>query len=467
MESTEQSYVIAYRLVTVMDHRYSRLFNFFFRFSPQREERKGWMGDAALTVNEALYNFDLIKLFINFLNSIVDSQGTDGAVPDTVPFSDGDYPADPNWGTALPTIAWQLYRHYNDAQILSIFYSNIRAYVESVRTAYKSTGLAGLFYSYSDWVPPPPQPRANGSLTSSFAFMHDISLLINISQILGYTNDTQTYSVLYQQLAEEFHQTFFNRTSNFYADGMQIAQILALALPHVVPNNVRNIVLEHLVSDIVQKNNHVSTGIIGTAQLYPLLSDNGYHDLALELITSITYPSYGYMFNNPYENATTLWELWDAPFEGPEMNSRNHIMFGSVGAWFYSHLAGIDLTSDSIIIRPRMVSESKKHLLLKVDCQLNTLHGLVHVAYTRNEHDLVANSIRLRLYIPANVQARVIFEPLFPDAQCIRLTEGDESIWPISPKSSTTKYTIENEPETGLMIVHIGSGQYEYEAHWK
>ncbi|CAF4818099.1 unnamed protein product, partial [Rotaria magnacalcarata] len=27
---------------------------------PQRQERKGWMGDAALTVNEALYNFDLI-----------------------------------------------------------------------------------------------------------------------------------------------------------------------------------------------------------------------------------------------------------------------------------------------------------------------------------------------------------------------------------------------------------------------
>ncbi len=425
------------------------------------------MGDAALTVNEALYNFDLIKLYINFLHSIVDSQGTDGAVPDTVPFSDGDYPADPNWGTALPTIAWQVYRQYQDVQILSAFYSNIRTYVESVRTAYKSTGLAGLFYSYSDWVPPPPQPRVNGSLASSFAFMHDISLLINMSQILGYTNDTQAYSVFYQQLAEEFHRVFFNRTSQFYADGMQTAQILALALPNVVPNNVRNIVFEHLVSDIIRKGNHVSTGIIGTAQLYPLLSDNGYHDLALELVTSITYPSYGYMFNNPYENATTLWELWDAPFEGPGMNSRNHIMFGSVGAWFYSHLAGIDLTLDSIVIRPRMASESKKQLLLKLDCQLSTLHGLVHVAYTRDEHELVPNSIRLRLNIPANAQARVILEPLFPGARCVRLIEGDELIWPISPKSSTGKRHIENEPDNGLMIVHIGSGQYEYQVYWE
>ena len=417
-------------------------------------------------MNEALYNFDLIKLYINFLHSIVDSQGTDGAVPDTVPFNDGDYPADPNWGSAFSTIAWQLYRHYNDVQILSAFYSNIRAYVESVHTAYKSTGLAQLFYSYGDWCPPPPQPRTNESLTSSFAFMHDISLLINMSQILGYNNDTQIYSTLYRQLAEEFHQVFFNRTSHFYVDGMQTPQILALALPNVVPNDIRLVLLEYLADDIRQKGNHVSTGIIGTAQLYPLLSDNGYHDLALELATSITYPSYGYMFHNPYENATTLWELWDAPFEGPDMNSRNHIMFGSVGAWFYSHLAGIELTSDSIVIRPRMVSESKKHLLLKIDCQLSTLHGLVHVAYTRDDHQLPHNAIRLRLKIPANTQARVTFEPLFPGAQCVKLIEGDKLIWLMNSNLFPEKDNIYYNSVSGLMTAHISSGQYEYEVHW-
>ncbi|CAF4994020.1 unnamed protein product [Rotaria sp. Silwood1] len=434
---------------------------------PQRQERKGWLGDAALTVNEALYNFDLIKLYINFLHSIVDNQGPDGAVPDTVPFSDGDYPADPNWGTALPTIAWHLYCHYKDIQILSVFYPNILAYVESVHAAYKSTGLAGLFYSYSDWVPPPPQSRVNGSLASSFAFMHDISLLINMSQILGYTNDTQNYLTLYQQLAKEFHEAFFNFSSFLYDDGTQTAQILALVLSNVVPDYARKFVLEHLIGDIIEKGNHALTGIIGTAQLFPLLSDNGYHDVALELISSITYPSYGYMFNNPYENATTIWELWNAPFEGPGMNSRNHIMFGSVGAWFYSHLAGIDVSPDFITIRPRMVIESKKHLLLKVDCQLNTLYGLVHLAYTRDRHDTMDNSIRLRLTIPANAQAQIIFEPLFPGARCVRLIERNETIWPLRLEYSTRNHIITNELNTGWMIVQTGSGQYEYEAYWQ
>ncbi|CAF3720497.1 unnamed protein product [Rotaria sp. Silwood1] len=430
---------------------------------PQRDERKGWMGDAALSINEALYNFDLIKFYLNFLTLIMDIQLKAGFVPDTVPLTFGIYPADPNWGTALPTITWQLYRHYNDIQILRDHYASIRAYVESVRDGYRITGLAKLIYHYGDWVPPPPQPKTEGHLVASFAFLHDVSLLINMSQILGYSHDTQAYTAFYQRLAEEFHRVFFKASTGYYTDGMQAAQVLALALPNVVPANVRDGVLQHLVQDIRAKGNHVSTGIVSTAQLYPLLSDNGHHDLAMELITSTTYPSYGFMFNNPYENATTIWELWNAPFEGPSMNSRNHHMFASVGAWFYSHLAGIDLQSDLIVIRPRMVSEEKKHLLSKIDCQLSTLYGLVHVSYTREEHDIFANSILLRITIPANAQAKIVFEPLFSGAKCVTIIEGYKVIWSIADKRNN----VIEDPQTSLMTVHIGSGSYEYQVFWE
>ncbi|CAF2739263.1 unnamed protein product [Rotaria sp. Silwood2] len=153
--------------------------------------------------------------------------------------------------------------------------------------------------------------------------------------------------------------------------------------------------------------------------------DNGHHDLAMELITSINYPSYGFMFNTPYENPTTLWELWNAPFGDLSMDSRHHHMFASVGAWFYSHLAGIDLQSELIVIRPRMVSEEKEHLLSKIDSQLSTLYGLVDVSYTHDERDTFANFILLRITIPTNAEAKVVFEPLFPGAKCVTATEDD------------------------------------------
>jgi alpha-L-rhamnosidase len=185
------------------------------------------------------------------------------------------------------------------------------------------------------------------------------------------------------------------------------------------------------------------------------------------MISSTTYPSYGYTFNNPYENATTLWEVWNAATTGV-LASHNHIMYGSVGAWFYTHLAGIDLSSEMITIRPRMASEHKKHLMKKLDCQLSTLYGLVHISYTRDERDTIANSILLRVTIPPNARARIIFEPLFVGGQCATLIENDKVIW--SSDAVATNYqefNVEKDAATGLMTVHIGSGQYDFQALWK
>jgi len=61
----------------------------------------------------------------------------------------------------------------------------------------------------------------------------------------------------------------------------------------------------------------------------------------MALAEQTTYPSWGYMIYNDIEPATTLWELWDTPTGNPGMDSRDHIMFGSLGSWFYTDLVGI------------------------------------------------------------------------------------------------------------------------------
>lgn len=38
----------------------------------------------------------------------------------------------------------------------------------------------------------------------------------------------------------------------------------------------------------------------------------------------------------------SLWELWDAPTQGPGMNSRNHHMFSSISAWIVQGVGGVD-----------------------------------------------------------------------------------------------------------------------------
>jgi hypothetical protein len=56
------------------------------------------------------------------------------------------------------------------------------------------------------------------------------------------------------------------------------------------------------VTDITEKG-HITCGIIGAAQLFPVLSSTGHHDVAVKLATATNYPSWGWTFNNPYENA--------------------------------------------------------------------------------------------------------------------------------------------------------------------
>ena len=73
---------------------------------PQRDERLGWMGDAALAVEQALYNFGAggaVGVFSQWLDMVADEQGVDGSVADITPtiWPLGPMqPADPNWGSA-------------------------------------------------------------------------------------------------------------------------------------------------------------------------------------------------------------------------------------------------------------------------------------------------------------------------------------------------------------------------------
>ena len=82
-------------------------------------------------------------------------------------------------------------------------------------------------------------------------------------------------------------------------------------------------VVQFLLHDIaVKHNNHFSSGIVGLRAMLELLPKLGFADVALSMLLRTDYPSFGYEIKNAIEPATTVWELFDAPFEGASMNSR-------------------------------------------------------------------------------------------------------------------------------------------------
>lgn len=242
-----------------------------------------------------------------------------------------DYPADPAWGTAFPQVAWTLWKWYGDTRAPAQYYDNLRAYMDFMQGQVNSTGLGNLYSYYGDWCPPPAVPgtgqgpKPPGSLVSSVAYIGDVQRMIDIAGAVANQSEVQHFTDLYAALIAEYNAAFLNTSSYVYgnadAQGLQTAHASSIAIGAPPPAAAAP-VFANLVNNIAANGGAWSTGITGMKYLTRVLIDGGADDVAVDMLLQTTYPSYGFMFNNDMEPATTLWELPDAPYEGPSMNSR-------------------------------------------------------------------------------------------------------------------------------------------------
>ena len=412
----------------------------------QRDERMGWMGDAQVTAEEAMLNFDMAAFYTNFVRDIQDVQDPDGTITDTVPFKYGSRPADPAWGTAYPLICWYMWEQYGDRRILEENYAGLKKYVEFLRT--KAPDNVLRYSYYGDWVA---IARTPGALVSDFYYYYDVEVLAKIAKLLGKSEDEQAYTQLGAQIKEAFHREFYDPKRGVYANGTQTANALPLFLD-MVPKDTQDAVSGSLFNNIVYTHDsHVTTGFIGIKYLLPWLTRDDNADLAYDLATKTTYPSWGYMIAN---GATTLWELWQKR-TGPSMNSHNHPMFGSVGAWFYQTLGGITPETPGygrIRIAPQIVRD-----LTWASASIETVRGTVSSSWTHSP-----DTITLEVAIPVNSVATVVI-PKDPEATELVLREGGRVVWeegkfvPGTPGVSKA-----SEAKDGSLTLDVGSGHYSF-----
>ena len=428
---------------------------------PQRSERMGWMGDAQLTVEEAMYNFDMAAFYSKWIRDIKEAQMEDGSVPDVVPPYWKIYPADPAWGTACVTIPWYLYLYYGDSRILEENYQVMKGWVDFLGT--KAEGYIVRFSKYGDWCPPAyvRSPDTPGELVSTWCYYQDVVTLSKIARVLGKSSEAKKYANLSENIKEAFNKEFLKKDQYapigpeaipFMQFSSQTSNLLPL-FSGIVPEDRKETVLKKLLQNIETTHDcHVGTGIVGTRYLLDVLTEYGRADLAYKMVNQTSYPSWGYMIR---EGATTLWERWEY-LAGGGMNSHNHIMFGSVDAWFYKVLAGINVDStatgfERIIIKPYVLGD-----LSHVCASINTIRGLVASSWRREDDSLV-----LEVTIPVNSRGEVSVPDLGLSNPIIK--ESGNVVWKDGTYVGDITGIVSGKKEDGRVTFEVGSGTYSFQ----
>jgi alpha-L-rhamnosidase len=364
----------------------------------QRDERLGWMADAHLSAETAIFDFDMAAFYTNFLRDIRDAQAPDGAVPNVVPYITRYNPnrvGDPAWGAAYPFILRFVYEAYGDRRALSEHYEGIRKFADYLH----SRAPEGLmtYSTFGDWVPVDSTPKL---LAATWAYIETLDTVAMAANVLGKESDAATYKKLAQQARDAFNAKWLT-SEGHYAPGNQAAQVLALAANIARPDAAKT-ATSYLVDLINYHDNaHLTTGILATKYLWPVLIAARQPDLAYDVLTQPDYPGYGFMLNH---GATTIWEIWQER-TGGKMNSHNHHMFASVGTFLYRSLAGINATKpgyESIRIEPQMV-----HGLDWAAASTETIRGLVSSAWRK-----VDTGYTLDVTIPFGSTATIVFPKL-------------------------------------------------------
>ena len=443
---------------------------------PQRNERMGWLGDAQLVVEESIFNFDMAAFYTKWLRDLRESQKVDGSISDVVPPYWQRYPADPPWGTACVVIPWNLYLYYDDERILEENYLLIKGWVDYLTTI--NVGHLIKFSKYGDWCPPGKVRSLDtpGELISTWCYYHDALILSKIARVLGKSDNVEKYAKLSQSIKKAFNKEFLEE--DYYSHNSKTSDVLlgfdlvpqydkksyrkralytqtANILPlymEMVPENKKEAVLQNLFENVeITYDCHVNTGILGTRYILDTLTKYGRSDLAYRLVTQTTYPGWGYMIK---EGATTLWERWEY-MAGGGMNSHNHIMFGSVDAWFYRVLAGINVDSPVYGFRRIMIKPYIPGDLSYVSASVNTIRGLVSSSWRKE-----TNALILDVTLPVNSGGKICL-PLAGLKNPV-VTETGNLIYQDASFISGAAGITTGKREEDYLIFHVGSGTYSF-----
>ena len=420
---------------------------------PQRDERLGWTGDAQRFLPTASFNMNVAGFFTGWLRDLAADQYDDGSVPWVIPdvlTSRG--PATTSgvptagvagWSDAAIIIPWELYLRYGDVRILEEQYPSMKAWLSYAVVQAGDDLVWKPGFHFGDWLGETETPA---DLIATAYLAHSSRLMSRIASVLGLETDASEYESLFARVRDAFREEFVDAFGSLRHES-QSGYALALRFD-LLPDEDRGRAIASLVRDIRRRNTHLSTGLVGTPHLCPVLAAGGRADVAYDLLFQTTVPSWLFPVRS---GATTMWEQWrgieQGVFADAEMNSLNHSAVGAVGEWMYSTIAGINADAAEPGFKHVVVNPIPDSRLTYARASLETGYGTVSSGWSR-EGD---RTLILEVDIPANSRATIRLPEAVPDS----VRESGNRLDGVAGVGGVY--------ETGrATVIEIGSGAYRF-----
>ncbi len=358
---------------------------------PQRDERMGWTGDAQVFARTASYNFNVEKFFEKWLTDLKLDQTESGAIPHVIPQAWDDNDSSAAWGEASTVCPYQMYLTYGNKKILKSQYNSMCKYVKYIGKASKSRYLWTGCWHFGDWLGlDAPYGSYKGSSNEDFIasvfYAYSTLLVVKAGKALG--KNVSKYEALYEKIVAKIRKTFKSYNT-------QTECVLALYFDIAEDKKA---VASKLATMIKENGTRLKTGFVGTPYLLHALSQNGYTELAYDLLLQEQFPSWLYSVK---QGATTVWEHWDGvndqgEFWSKDMNSFNHYAYGSVADWVYGVACGIQTVEEKPGFEEIVIAPQPTDKLDYLSARIDTVRGAV---FSKWYHD--GDKIRYEITTPS------------------------------------------------------------------
>ncbi len=404
---------------------------------PQRDERLGWMGDAEVFWRTGSYNADIAAFGHKWLRDVIDDQTKEGAFGNTSPgvalLGPGFALGAPGWGDAGVIVPWTAWQQFGDQAIVQNSWDAMQRWMQFIEEGNPNHIRAKrVGPDFSDWLAPDNRTPKGLVATAYWALQAD--MMSQMARAIGKEPEAKRYADLFAAIRTAFQKEYV-REDGTVGTGTETSYVLALHMK-LLPDSLRAAAVDKLVQEIAARGGHVSTGFLGTPHLLFALADNGRTDVAYRLLLNETYPSWGYMLD---KGATTWWERWNSDSGDPSMNSFNHYAFGSVVAWVYRYVAGIDTAMDGPGFRQIVIHPRTEGPITQARGEYDSVYGKIVSDWKVNSD----GSLILRVSIPANTRASVHLPTKG------KLTEDHKAVQA-------------QIAQDGTRVVTVGAGAYEF-----